>query len=51
MEKTVWQTMASRPDMDEPARKKTLPVWAKQVLTGAFGGAIIGLLIGLGFFI
>ena len=51
MEKTVWQTMASRPDMDEPARKKVLPLWAKQVLMGAAGGAIIGLLIGLGFFI
>ena len=51
MEKTVWQIMASRPDMDEPARKKALPLWAKQVLMGAAGGAIIGLLIGLGFFI
>ena len=51
MEKTVWQTMASLPDMDEPARKKALPLWAKQILMGAAGGAIIGLLIGLGFFI
>lgn len=51
MGKTVWQTMASRPDVDEPARKKTIPLWAKQVLMGAVGGLFLGGLVGLGFFI
>lgn len=46
---TVWNHLASRPDMARPARKKKIPEWAKQILMGAAGGIMIGLLLGAGF--
>jgi integral membrane sensor domain MASE1 len=51
MEKTVWQTMASLPNMARPTRKKALSEGEKFLLMGAIGGLFLGGIVGLGFFI
>ena len=51
MEQTVpWHGMAYRTDMDGEAgkKKKKFPEGLKSFLLGASGGAIIGLMIGIG---